>query len=83
VKSLRTLPAKIDNRNIDIFMWKYLLAQQTLGSARASRAGEGALAFANFSLLLCRTRELTLAKKSVAARRRDRHAEARALPGES
>jgi hypothetical protein len=56
---------------IDIFVSEDILALfQVPGSARASRAGEGAPAFANFIPTLRRGR-------------RNEHAKARALPGKS
>ncbi|MEY2531605.1 MAG: orotate phosphoribosyltransferase, partial [Verrucomicrobiota bacterium] len=49
-KPLATLPAKIDKRKVDVFCSQDFRAQSPLlGSARGSRAGKGALAFANFT----------------------------------
>ena len=47
-KALATLLARIDNRNIDIFMLKYLIAWQTLGSARALACRSRRLAATDF-----------------------------------
>ena len=66
VKPRTTLPAKIDMFTAKIFRTRLLV----LGSARASRAGEGALAFMNFSL------EREMFRRG----RRNGHARARALP---
>ena len=51
-----------------------------LGSARASRAGDGALAIANFGGDDSIFPKLGWQQKFVAARRRNQHARARALP---